>query len=137
MARVLRIWLLVLLAALLPVRGAVAAAMLCPPAGAGTSHVQAAGSHGGHHAQHAGQAHAMHADAGPAHGHEHGHDHGHGASHGQQCNFCAGFCSLTPMPAACATLAGAAQPASAAFPELAAKAPSFLRGGQERPPRTI
>jgi len=135
MARVLRIWLLVLLAALLPVRGAVAAAMPCPPAG--TGHVQATAGHGSHHAGHADHTNPMHADAGQAQKPAYGHGHEPGASHGQKCNFCAGFCSLTPMPAACAAAAGAPDAASAAFPELVAKAPSFLSGGQERPPRTI
>ena len=46
-----RLWLLLLLAVLLPVRGAFAAAMFCPPAGVGTqSEVRAPGHAAGQHA---------------------------------------------------------------------------------------
>ncbi|HLL17743.1 MAG TPA: hypothetical protein VK439_03080 [Rubrivivax sp.] len=85
-----RPWFLLLLALLLPIRGAMAAAMLCPPAGVATqSEVRVDGHAMGHHAafdnarghHHAAHGHAAHGHA--AHGHA-AHDHaadGH-AAHG-------------------------------------------------------
>lgn len=112
----LRICLLVLLAVLVPVRGAVAAAMLCPPP-------------------------AGHAHGGEAHGHHHQHDtarqHGHDTTGHDQCNLCSAICSLTPMPS---DVAGIDEPrglVDAPFPDIAAAVPSFLCEGPERPPRTI
>lgn len=134
MAKILRIWLLVLLAVLLPLRGAVAAAMLCSPSAASTSQAQTTVSH--HEGHHGDPTQA--ADATPASAeHVHAHNHDPGSNHAQKCNLCASFCSMTLIPTACTNLIGLPEPASARYPELAAKTPSFLLEGQERPPRTI
>ncbi|MCE4538881.1 hypothetical protein LXT12_16630 [Pelomonas sp. P7] len=112
--RLLRIWLLVVLALLLPLRGAVAAAMLCQPLAAGPAMHQLA---------HAGQGHeACHQDYGQA--------------TQDRCHVCAAFCALTPLPAAGSDLPEPPEAASAAFPEPWLPPASFLSGGQERPPRT-
>lgn len=138
--KVIRIWLLVLLAALLPVRGAIAAAMLCPPAAAGThsemprmDHGAMAGAHEYAHQDHAQH---EHADAG-LHG-DHGgtHDDKGPTSH-DKCNLCSACCSATPL---LSTMPSVPQPhglATASFPDVFAPAPSFLSDGQERPPRSI
>lgn len=122
-----------LLAVLLPVQGAVAAAMLCPVDGSGSQaelrihavglsvapmdHMEA------HH--HAGG------------GHVHAGSHHHGIGHGDKCNLCSACCSLTPLLGAFPSLASMLEPAGAAFPSLAAPAPTFFSDGQERPPRSI
>ena len=148
--KALRVWLLVLLAVLLPVRGAVAAAMLCAPAGVGTqSEVlvtdRALGHHGadkvaaGHHENVA---------------HDHGsHDHGASAqadatdadtqsgngSGGtpDKCNVCSSFCSVTSLVSAVPTLPLSSLTASTVYPAPAAPAIAFLSDGQDRPPRSI
>lgn len=139
--RTIRIWLLVLLAVLLPVRGAVAAAMLCPPTGAGGPEtVLVAGSGMDHHAmdavEHAPHEHADHqmehaendADA-PASG---GHHDGFG-----KCNLCCDFCSMTPLLSTLPSIPTPSNLSSVQFPDPFAPAPSFLSDGQERPPRSI
>lgn len=133
----LRLWLILLLAVLLPLRGTLAAAMMCPVAGTGVqTEVQIAE-----------EAHD------PGHAHSHGASAGdHGAGHASQavdhhdiastgdasdkCNLCSAFCSVTGMVSGTAT---AAEPQSVAtvFPHLYAPPPSFLSDGQERPPRSI
>jgi hypothetical protein len=137
----LRIWLVVLLAVLLPVRGAMAAAMLCPPGGMGSELRMVQPDHA--HAEHA----MASADAHHAHehsGHHVQHDPSAGDSHDEhepaspdKCNMCAAFCSMTPMPASSAGVPERLDHASASFPELHAPAPTFLSDGQERPPRSI
>lgn len=135
--RTIRIWLLVLLAVLLPVRGAVAAAMLCPPASAESERtVAAAGAEMEHHVMDHGE--HVHAD------HEHaGHDAGTpgtGGHHSEgfgKCNLCCDFCSITPL---LSTLPSVPTPLNLSwvpFPRLFAPSPSFLSDGQERPPRSI
>lgn len=139
----LRLWLLVVLVALLPVRGAVAAAMLCAPAGAAGQAEWRVGEHdpAAHHGHHEadGQAHAGH------HGdsvgdHDGDHDGGearHDAGHDNKCTMCSAFCSATPLPS---TVPGLPEPLSAGaahFPDLDAPAPTFQSGGPERPPRSI
>jgi hypothetical protein len=113
--KTIRIWLLVLLAVLLPVRGAVAAAMLCPPAN--PAH------------EHADHQHAEHdADAPGASGHDDGFG---------KCNLCCDLCSMTPMLSALPSIPTPLNLSSVSFPDLFAPAPSFLSDGQERPPRSI
>jgi hypothetical protein len=127
-----------MLAVLIPVRGAVAAAMLCPVAGVGIRiEMRLAHAPSAHHASmdaaaiasgHAHHDHAHH-DLGPA-----GHDHG-PASNGK-CDVCSAFCSVTTMVGSPPTVS-APELASTTFPRLSAPDPSFLSGGQERPPRSI
>ena len=137
--RTIRIWLLVLLAVLLPVRAAVAAAMLCPPASVDSQNtVVAATTEMDHHAM---------GVADPA-AHEHADHHhpeydsdapdtsGHHDGFGK-CNLCCDFCSLTPLLSTLPSVPAPLNPSSVSFPELFAPAPSFLSDGQERPPRSI
>lgn len=127
-----RIWLLLLLAVLLPVRGAVAAAMPCSVAESGVR-TELAGDEAMEHAH----AHG-HADA-----HDHGamsHDGGHtGHDHAasDRCNMCSASCALTLLVSDVPTLAEPLDLAAVKFSELSAPSPSFLSDGQERPPRTI
>jgi hypothetical protein len=155
--KTLRIWLLVLLCVLLPIRGAVAAVMMspaAPAAGAGESVVPTMSSD--HHGELPGSApdvgapvvpatvadapdetaphHDHHADpvdnASPADGGCHL------ASHGDKCTACCDICSLTPLLGTSPVVAVSMRLTSVSFPDLFAPAPSFLSDGQERPPRS-
>lgn len=121
----IRVWLLVLLAFALPMRGGMAAAMVCLPAAAHSHAVP--GAHGHEHAGH-GDAAARTPAA-----HDHGGPAGHDAT--GKCSSCASCCSVSIPVVATFTLAQA-PPAAARFPELPAPAAEFFSGGQERPPRT-
>lgn len=145
LVRSLRVWLLVLLAVLLPIRGAMAAAMVCSPAMGGTPAAQAghaattglqAGSPGRAHdhctlvrptqstvAAAATMAAADNAD--PA-----------GAPAQDGCNLCAAACAVPPLPSAPARMAEPADLKAVAPPGVDAPAPSFVSDGQERPPRS-
>jgi hypothetical protein len=124
--KLLRLSLILLLAVLLPVRGALAAAMLCAPAPVPATSAQAHAEHGHH-----GNAHEAAATPAPEHT-AHGEHAGHKA-----CTQCAAFCSLTPLAeTGRAPLDAVALPA-ASFPPLAAPAVRFERDGPERPPRTV
>lgn len=149
-----RIWLLVLLCMLLPLRGAMAAAMLCAPDRGGPPSApmldlgpaQAVQAHDGHaqeteHA-HEGGDHAGHAGH-AGHG-EHGGHGGHGGHAGSdaglaldKCNLCASFCSLTPTPVALAWPLAPVGPAMAPFPAAGTQVRSVVPAGLERPPRSI
>lgn len=124
-----RIWLLLLMAVLLPIRGAVAGAMLCPFGGSGMqAELQVVEPHAGHHTM-------DHHEAGhdPDGGqHE---DHDHGAK--DKCNMCSAFCSLTPLLSDVPRLPEPGALPAMKFPDFSTPAPSFLSDGQERPPRTI
>ena len=125
-----RVWTLVLLAVLLPVRGAMAAAMLCAPSVPGvTTQVtpDPADPHGSGHTHHD---HAQH-----GHGAAGAHDHAPASQ--DKCNLCSATCSLTPLVNHIAGVHAPCDLRTASFPELDAPAPSFVSGGQERPPRTI
>jgi hypothetical protein len=140
--KTVRIWFLLLLAVLLPARGAVAAAMLCP---VGTGGVQQEMVLSGEAARHDAMEH-MHAHpAGLGQAAEHGHaatshddghtNHDHTTS--DRCNACSAFCSLTPLVSSVPSVFEPLDPAGVKFSRLSAPAPSFLSDGQERPPRTI
>ena len=117
--KTLRLCILLLVAVLLPMRGAVAAAMMCPPA-----------APGGHHAMHGVGEHAGHA-------HEHApgaaHDH-HAAS--DKCGLCAACCTAAPLLSSMPRLSLPDDVRAAGFPALLAQAPSFVSDGPERPPRS-
>jgi hypothetical protein len=127
--KVLRIWLLVLLAVLLPVRAGMAAAMACVPAAAAAApgEVQLTG-HDDHH-DHA-AAHHDHGAGSPEVSAAAGHGHG-------ECNLCSAFCSVTPLPSVAPTVAPPLDLEGVVFPSIGAPAPSFLSSGPERPPRSI
>ena len=141
--KLFRVWLLVLLAVLLPVRGAMAVAMACAPSGMPVSSQAAlVASHDDEHAQHgadAGHEHAAvaHDHASPDHSAGHDGPQDHGKSHADKCNLCSASCSAAPLVRDVAGVPELNDPASTVFPSLAAPAPSFLSDGQERPPRTI
>ena len=134
----LRTWLLLLLVIVLPVRGAIAAAMLCLPQSDARSESVVVDHHGGGMAS-AGHDHAQH-----SHDHaQHSHDasaaqqkDGGGAVDSHDCNLCASFCSLTLLisdPPDWGHL-----PAQADLnPAPSSSVPSFVSDGEERPPRTI
>jgi hypothetical protein len=126
--KILRICLLMLIAVLLPIRGAMAGAMVCP----------LGGTMGGHAAQH------VHDDAAPADhtmhmhgGTHHGHDAPMPAQGHDACPLCAAFCSATPMPISVPAIAAPSLSGTLAFHDEGAAAPTFLSSGPERPPRSI
>ena len=123
--RTIRIWLLLLLALLIPVRGAVAATMLCLPSGSGTPTESQMADHS-HHEHMAHEA----VDAGH---HDGGH---HAAGDGGKCTLCSACCSSASLLNSLAGVVAPQDLPAIAFPDLSAPAPSFLSGGQERPPRS-
>jgi len=136
--KVLRLWLLLLLAALLPVRGTMAAAMLCSPASAGMhSEMRMANHHAGDHgdAVDAAHDHAQHDHAAGGH-HGSGHD-GKGPMGHDKCNLCSACCSAPPLLSTMPSVPPPHDQATASFPDIWAPAPRFLSDGQERPPRSI
>jgi hypothetical protein len=84
-----------------------------------------------HHTAGAHHEHAPHHHAGSAH-----HAHGDAASD-DQCNLCVAFCSVTPLASELPTILAPQEASSLRFPGYAAAPPSFVSGGQERPPRSI
>jgi hypothetical protein len=140
--RQVRIIILVLLAVLLPVRGAVAATMLCSgsatpiTAGPATAHdhhgMQADhdmhANHGG--AEHAASEHHHPEPAGPDDDSSHG-------GHANTCNSCANGCCMASVVGTVPTLARPIVTGSVTFPALASPLAAFHSGGQDRPPRTL
>jgi hypothetical protein len=111
----LRLCLLVLLALLLPVRGTMAAALLCPPGGTDMQ-VEMPADHHAHHGTAADAA----TPASP-----------------DKCTVCAAYCSAAPLLGSPLPMPPSHEPAAASFPRLIAPVPSFVSGGPERPPRSI
>ena len=143
--KTVRLCLLLLLAVLLPARGAVAAAMLCAPAGVGAAGEPRISSHPPSHAM---GHHAMghHGDGADTHAAHPAGLHGDGLSSGgdadasspqDRCTLCAAFCSLTPLVGSAPGLFVPQALPAAPFPALSAPVPSFLSDGQERPPRSL
>lgn len=126
--KTLRVVFLVLLALLLPIRGAVAGAMLCPEGSSSTMSAQAS-KHVAQDTHHDMGAAPQHVHTGSAH-------HDEQAGHASACNICATFCSMTPILSAMPTLVQAMVASKVTFPELSAAAPTFLSDGQDRPPRS-
>lgn len=136
--KTLRIVLLLLLAVLLPLRGAVAAAMACGPAGGHGVAQTAAMHHGAMHASHEAHDHDATADMAAAHAEHHSHDaQGDDGNTSDRCLLCAACCSAQPMPASVPSVPTPLPAAAAAFPAPSTPALSFLSDGQERPPRSI
>lgn len=132
-----RVLLLVLLSAMLPIRGVMAAALLCPPhAGAvGDAHTlpvagesadgdAVAPTHDGSESPH------HDGGASPSHHHE-------SASGTDTCNLCSACCSVPPLPSTAPAVPLPHDTARAVFPSFAAPAPTFQSEGPERPPRSI
>lgn len=83
-------------------------------------------------ADHAAIGHAAHEHADSTSHHDHD-----GSGHADKCNLCAACCSGTALATVSAMQFHATGQAAGDFPELSSPAPSFVSGGQERPPRTI
>jgi hypothetical protein len=119
----LRIFILMLLAMLLPLRGVTAATVPCEQRPASHSEV-VVHAHGHERASAAGydQSHEQH-------------DHSHsGADKGRHC---LSSCSAPPLMGEAPTIASPLANGATVFPHFAAPAPTFLSDGQERPPRSI
>jgi hypothetical protein len=132
--KTVRILLLLLLAVLLPVRGAVAAAMLCPVAGTGSQTEVRMLDHaiGHHEVGSTGDVdHSMHHEDGGWDGHDGA------ASTSDKCDVCSAFCSVPPLVETLPAAFKVPDAAAATFPDFSARAPSFLSDGPERPPRSI
>lgn len=131
----IRTIILVLLSILLPIRGAVAATMLCPEEEGASTVAMVVG-----HDDHAQQAdHQMHADNSPVHHHA-----GEGApddtashDHPPTCQFCASGCCMASMVGTVPSLDEPSLTSLVVFPALTARIPAFHSDGQDRPPRTI
>jgi hypothetical protein len=130
-----RTFMLVLLTVLLPIRGAVAAAMLCPGK-ASTVSTLAVGGHT-EHEMHAGHGMEAHLSATHEHSHSDAPDESSAGAHSTACQFCAGGCCVTPLAFAPPCVQSPRVTASAAFPELTARVSAYHPDGQDRPPRTI
>lgn len=135
--KAVRIWLLVLLAVLLPVRGAVAAAMLCPVGSTGMQNELRMHEHpAGHEALDHGMAHEHGSDDHDHASADHHHE-GQGQGSADKCNTCSAYCCLTPLVSDLPTLPEPIGSTALKFPRHSFPAPSFLSDGQERPPRSI
>jgi hypothetical protein len=128
--KAIRVWLLVLLAVLLPLRGALAAAMLCPVAENGVQVKLQVVAHT-YHGSDRQAVEAIHGQGGATANH-----HSADANSGETCNFCSAFCSVPGLVGAALVLS-TPQLSSPGFPPLYAPPPSFVLDGQERPPRSI
>jgi len=131
-----RFVVLVLLAMLLPFRGAVAAAAPCQDAGEahrGVAERALMNPHDRHVQGHA----SMHAQ----HAADHGSGiHADGGLHGQptpKCPVCVGGCNATPLAEAVPGVSAPRLVAELVFPPFVAPEPAFHSEGPERPPRTI
>ena len=131
--KILRLWLIVLLATVLPLRDAVAAAMLCPYDD-GPRHSEVMG----HHHQ---PSSASEADVGMPNGMEHehaasgSHHHEESGSVTDKCNLCAA--SATAIAGGPPLLASPQEVGKTSYPAFASSFEDFLPDGQDRPPRTI
>ena len=123
-----RVWLLVLLAFALPMRGAMAAAMLCANESGGVHASVVSGKSHDHADPGSESAHHAHA------AHDHASAHAHDA--GDKCGACASCCSASA-PIAVTFALPQAPPATAGFPSYRALAAEFVYGGPARPPRSI
>jgi hypothetical protein len=126
--KLVRIWLLVLLAVLLPVRGALAAGMACPNEEESRQQM-AMHEHGSMRHDHAMMG-AHHHDQASVHDH-------HAPGHADKCNLCAACCAGAAMAPTVEAVFKPQKPAREVFAAPATPALSFVSGGQERPPRSI
>lgn len=132
----LRTFILVLLAVLLPIRGAVAATMLCPESGGTSTAVVVAEQ--GHHGMQAD--HATHAEHSAAHHHasaDAADDDSRSGQHPATCHLCASGCCMVSIVGSVPSVAEPGLTSSVTFRALTALIPAFHSGGQDRPPRTI
>ncbi|MBX3620782.1 MAG: hypothetical protein KF891_12465 [Rhizobacter sp.] len=120
--KTVRLFVLVLMAMLLPLRGVSAATLLCEQHPA--SHTEVVShDHGGH-------------DMASATDGDHAqHDHSHnGFDKGRHC---LSSCSAAPLMAVAPSVLTPTLLGTTVFPHFAAPAPTFQSDGQDRPPRSI
>jgi len=131
--KTLRFWLVLLMAVLLPLRGAVGAALLCPMDSSAEpalvmqvhdmcdahEHAPSPHSHGDRH---------DHADG--------DHDHADHADH-DKCNLCVALCAVTPMVSDPPALPVPPLLGALPCPACTDSPPSFVPDGEKRPPRSI
>lgn len=130
--KLLRLFLILVLAALLPVRGALAVAMVCAPLSVPAALAPAPqAAHDHDHAIVQAQPDAPGADVAAESPHT-----AH-AAHATACTACALFCALTPLTDSAPLLRATVALPAASFPPLVAQATRFERDGLERPPRTV
>ena len=137
MKRRLPTWLILLLVAMLPMRGALAAVgMFCH---AGTN-AGAAASMAPSEVEHASQHHADHDVASPSHHHGNAGEADDSAPTPPtafSCSYCAMVCGAPAVPADEVAFSLLPVDTSQRFPALTAPRVVALTGGVERPPRTI
>lgn len=130
-------WLVLLLAVILPLKGAMAAAgMLChvPTAAAALvapmPHEHGLSSYGESHSHDAAAGHDVgshHADAGDANG----------KASDSSCRACAAICGASPLPPAIADRVPTLEPVRDWYVLVVPKPPHLTLAGLERPPRTL
>lgn len=119
-----RLFVLMLLAMLLPLRGVSAAALLCEQQPA--SHAESVAI--------AVDAHAHDTASMPGHDQD-SHDHSH--TDFDKGRHCMSSCSAAPLVSALPTVLAPTLAGTTVFPHVAAPAPTFQSEGQDRPPRRI
>lgn len=127
----LKFWLVLLLAFILPVKGAMAAAgMLCHVPASQQSHLaHEQTAHPQSHAQAAGASH----DA----GHHHGTDPSRDGAADESCLACAAVCGASPLPATTGVELPVSAPVRDWRVSTLVEPPSLTLDGLERPPRSI
>jgi uncharacterized protein involved in copper resistance len=139
MRRVLKLWLMLIIALALPVQGFAAATMFHCASAMGHA-TAAAGGHDHSRHSHAGANDASHRHDAHADGASMHHAQGKAAdlNPGQSpgCSACASCCTAAALPAAPIPIASTDAPSSYARPMAPAIA-AFLTGGPERPPRLL
>lgn len=133
--RFFRVLVLLLFCVLLPIRGAVAATMLCAEPGQASEVAVAVGHahHGMHGDDHADDV-AAHADQGHA---DKGVTAADDGTKSDSCHICASGCHAAAMVTELPSAPAAMPVVSVVFPALNAPAPDFQSDGQDRPPRAI
>jgi hypothetical protein len=128
-----RIWLILLIAVILPFKGAMAAAgMFCH---LGTGQIAEAAQAAQHHAVvDQAQTTEPHHDAAHAGGSS---TDGSPTQASSSCAICSAFCSSPPLPAAGIQAVPPGASAAERFPPLAVPRSSTVVSGLERPPRTV
>lgn len=143
--KTLRIFLLMLLVMVLPMRGALAVAAHCASDLGGQAVPVAVGS------EHRDSKHHAHTSV-PEHSHGYGHGHEHVSAEGtpdgsdadalpgdgllDKCKFCSAFCSATPFVNVLSTELIFIAPIGVTFPHFVSPVPSHLSEGQDRPPQS-
>ena len=139
--KIVRLWLLLLLVVLLPLRGAMARAVLCEP-GDGDEYLHVEGRlH-----RHSPTAAHVHADGEVDHHHVndgqaepvHSLDEQESAGESDKvdrCSLCAAYCCTTPLAFTIPPVPLPSQLGLVFFAQLKAPPPIFLSEGQERPPK--